>query len=75
MSRLSDQVTAAAAPRGLPCRLCAKIETLPATEAEAIRGALRNGIAVETLYDILRDNDHTVPRREITKHKREGHSL
>lgn len=58
-----------------PCKLCETLGTLPAGEAEALRGALERGVGVEVIYEALRDNGHQVPRRHITKHRKAGHNI
>lgn len=58
-----------------PCKLCETLGTLPADEAEALRGALERGIGVEVIYEALRDNGQQVPRRHITKHRKAGHNI
>jgi hypothetical protein len=70
-SALAAQLTGTAGKTPVTgCRLCEKLETLNADDAAALRGALERGVSVENLYDALRDNGQTVPRRDITKHKK-----
>lgn len=71
MTGLADQLSGV---KGTPpitgCRLCQKLETLNAGDAAALRGALERGVSTENLYTALRDSGHTVPRRDITKHRK-----
>jgi hypothetical protein len=76
VSKLTDALDQASVASGNgACKLCEKLAALPAGEADAIQAALRRGIAVEKLYNILREHGQQVPRRHIERHKKGGHTI